>query len=95
MPRPLPPFAARFTASVARALDFADAAEQVRLALKSGVKLVVSSDSHSQAEVQTNLLFAVATARKGWARKGDVLNTLPPDAFVRSLRDLRRGSALA
>ncbi|MGQ0507912.1 MAG: DNA polymerase/3'-5' exonuclease PolX [Myxococcaceae bacterium] len=70
-------------------------AEQVRQALKAGVKLVVSSDSHSREEVRTNLMFAVATARKGWARKGDVLNTLPPDAFVRSLKELRGGASLA
>ncbi len=65
-------------------------AEQVRAALARGVKLVVSSDSHAPAEVGGNLLYAVATARKGWARRGDVLNTLGADAFAQTLRERRR-----
>ncbi len=65
-------------------------AEQVRMALARGVKLVVSSDSHAPSEVGTNLLYAVATARKGWARRMDVLNTLDPDAFTQTLREARR-----
>jgi len=33
-----------------------------------------------------NLAYAVTTARRGWARRQDVLNTLPAQAFIRALR---------
>lgn len=62
--------------------------EHVRLALRRGVKLVVSCDAHKAADVG-NLAFAVATARRGWARRGDILNALPADSFVDTLRKLR------
>jgi DNA polymerase (family 10) len=64
-------------------------AEYVRLALQRGVKLVVSADSHSISEL-THLAYAVGTARKGWARKADVLNTLPAVEFTTALRNMRR-----
>jgi len=48
----------------------------VREAVKSGVKLVISSDSH--AVLQMNLMeFGVSVARRGWAEKKDIINTLP------------------
>lgn len=64
-------------------------AEHVRLALKRGIKLVVSTDAHKVADLN-NLRYAVATARKGWARKRDVLNALPADRFTATLRAMRR-----
>lgn len=64
-------------------------AEHVRMALKRGVKLVVSTDAHSIAELG-HLKYSVGTARKGWARKQDVLNTLPAEQFVPALKGLRR-----
>ncbi|NVJ03818.1 DNA polymerase/3'-5' exonuclease PolX [Myxococcus sp. AM001] len=63
-------------------------AEYVRQAVKRGVRLVVSCDAHQKEDLK-NLAFAVATARRGWARKGDVLNTLPADRFVTALRERR------
>ncbi|QVW71866.1 DNA polymerase/3'-5' exonuclease PolX [Myxococcus xanthus] len=63
-------------------------AEYVRQAVKRGVRLVVSCDAHQKEDLR-NLAFAVATARRGWARKGDVLNTLPTDRFVTALRERR------
>ena len=64
-------------------------AEHVRMALQRGVKLVVSTDAHSVRELG-HLRYAVGTARKGWARQSDVLNTLPADRFVSELRQRRR-----
>jgi len=64
-------------------------AEHVRMALQRGVKLVVSTDAHSVRELG-HLRYAVGTARKGWARQRDVLNTLPADGFVSELRHRRR-----
>jgi len=62
--------------------------EHVRQAVQRGVKLVVSADAHKVADLG-NLAFAVATARRGWARKGDILNTLPAEGFVETLRTRR------
>ena len=66
-------------------------AEHVRKAVGRGVALVVSADSHSTREID-HLGYAVSTARKGWARRGDILNTLEAGDFSASLRRLR-GSA--
>ncbi len=63
-------------------------AEHVRLALQRGLKLVLSTDAHSVQELE-NIRYSVATARKGWARRPDVLNTLPADAFARALKTAR------
>lgn len=59
-------------------------AEHVRMALQRGVKLTVSADSHSTREIK-NMAYAVDVARKGWATRADVLNTLEPDEFVKAL----------
>lgn len=53
-------------------LDIRD--EYVRLAIKAGVKLVVDSDAHSPSNFNF-LEYGIATARRGWATKADVLNT--------------------
>ncbi len=62
------------------------ASEHVRLALQRGLRLTVSTDAHSTDELRTHLPFAIAAARRGWARRGDVLNTLPVEDFRRALR---------
>ncbi|MGZ4192648.1 MAG: PHP domain-containing protein [Solirubrobacteraceae bacterium] len=46
----------------------------VRDALGAGVSIVCSTDAHSTAGL-SNMSFAVATARRGWATAADVLNT--------------------
>jgi DNA polymerase (family 10) len=46
-----------------------------RMAIEAGVKLVVGTDAHSTAGLGL-MGFGVATAGRGWATKGDVLNTL-------------------
>ena len=61
-------------------------AEHVRLALQRKLKLVVSTDAHSVTELHDNLHYAVGTARKGWARKGDVLNARSVKDFKAALR---------
>jgi DNA polymerase (family 10) len=63
----------------------------VRIALERGAKLVASADAHSLDDLN-NLRFAAGTARKGWARKGDVLNTLPANEFVATLKSLRQSA---
>jgi len=53
-------------------LDLCDV--HVRRALELGVKLAISSDTHDVNSFDV-LPFGVATARRGWARPGDVINT--------------------
>lgn len=65
--------------------------DHVRLALSLGVKLVCSTDSHSIRELD-HVRYSVGTARRGGARKQDVLNTLDADGFVRALRQLKKGT---
>ena len=48
----------------------------VREAVKSGVKLVVNSDSHSVEEMGL-MVYGVSVARRGWAEAKDIINTLP------------------
>ncbi|HLY49249.1 MAG TPA: PHP domain-containing protein [Solirubrobacteraceae bacterium] len=55
--------------------------EHVREALRAGVSLVCSTDAHSERGLG-NMIFSVATARRGWATAADVLNTRPLDALL-------------
>jgi DNA polymerase (family 10) len=50
-------------------------------ARRRGLKFVISADAHSTAELGY-LHWGVAMARRGGLRRGDVLNTLPADAFA-------------
>lgn len=57
----------------------------VKEAVKKGVKLVISSDAHARKEMEV-MRFGVAVARRGWAERGDILNTLGYNELVRWLR---------
>jgi DNA polymerase (family 10) len=46
-----------------------------KLCVEAGVKLVISTDTHS-VEGFALMSYGVATAARGWAKKADVLNTL-------------------
>ncbi len=61
-------------------------AAHVRAALAAGCQLVASVDAHDTGALD-NVLYAATTARKGGARRSDVLNTLGTEAFVRTLRE--------
>ena len=54
----------------------------VRLAVESGVPIVVSTDAHSTKGLR-NMSLAVATARRGWSTAADVLNTRPLAELLR------------
>ncbi|HVP68554.1 MAG TPA: DNA polymerase/3'-5' exonuclease PolX [Anaeromyxobacteraceae bacterium] len=57
----------------------------LRMARERGIPLVVTTDAHSLAGLR-NLRFAVMTARRGWARRGEVLNALPVEKFAAAVR---------
>jgi len=48
----------------------------IRKALQHGVKLIIGTDSHSITQLW-HMTLGIGTARRGWARREDVLNTLP------------------
>ena len=54
----------------------------VRAAVKAGVKLVISTDAHNTDQLHF-IKLGIGTARRGWAKKEDVINT-------RSLKDMVR-----
>lgn len=56
----------------------------VREAVKMGVKMVISTDAHQISEMEM-MPYGVAVARRGWAEKGDILNTLPYNQFIQWL----------
>jgi DNA polymerase (family 10) len=50
-----------------------------------GIPVVLSVDAHSVKDLGS-LRWAVATARRGWVRRGDVLNARPAEAFRAAVR---------
>lgn len=55
----------------------------VRAAVKAGVKLVISTDAHNTDQLHF-IKLGIGTARRGWAKKNDIINT-------RRLKDMMRG----
>ncbi|HEU5360618.1 MAG TPA: DNA polymerase/3'-5' exonuclease PolX, partial [Candidatus Deferrimicrobiaceae bacterium] len=64
-------------------LDLSDF--HVRMAKSYGIPLVISTDTHVDAEFDY-MEYGVAVARRGWAGPGDVLNTLPWKTLLKRLR---------
>ncbi len=64
-------------------LDLKD--EQVRKAVEAGVKLAIDTDAHARGHFAL-LPYGIAQARRGWARPRDVVNTLPVEKFLASLK---------
>jgi DNA polymerase (family 10) len=66
-------------------LDLCD--RHVKLARDRGMKIVISTDAHHPEHLKL-MRYGVMTARRGWLENHDVLNTLPPDKLLNSLRAL-------
>ncbi|MGC1998682.1 MAG: DNA polymerase/3'-5' exonuclease PolX [Candidatus Acidiferrales bacterium] len=64
-------------------LDLKDV--HLRMAKERGVKIVISTDSHSAGNLKF-MKYGVITARRAWIEKGEVVNTLPTAEFLGSLR---------
>ena len=71
-------------------LDLSDV--NARFAREHGVKLVISSDAHSAAALALTR-WGVVLARRAWASKHDILNTLPFEEFRGALRRNRAHAA--
>lgn len=57
----------------------------LRMCKERGVKVVISTDSHTTAHLSF-IRYGVTMARRGWLEKKDVINTLPTTEFLASLR---------
>lgn len=64
-------------------LDLKDV--HLRMARDRGVRIVISTDSHTTANLRY-MKYGVETARRGWIEKNEVINTLPLDQFLGALR---------
>jgi DNA polymerase (family 10) len=64
-------------------LDLRDV--HIRRAKELGVQLVINTDAHDCDHLR-RITYGVATARRGWAEPGEVLNTLPLAELRRRLR---------
>jgi len=67
-------------------LDLKDA--HARLAREKGVRMVIDTDAHSVSQLDF-IRYGVFTARRAGLTKDDVLNTLPHERFLESLRKSR------
>jgi DNA polymerase (family 10) len=54
----------------------------IRAAQRRGISFIVSTDAHSIGGLR-NLPYGVAMARRGWLARGQVLNTLETEEFIR------------
>ncbi len=57
----------------------------LRMCKDRGVKVVISTDSHSTGNLSF-IQYGVTMARRGWLEKHDVINTLPTAQFLEKLR---------
>jgi DNA polymerase (family 10) len=65
-------------------LDLKD--EYVRKAVAARVPLVIDSDAHAVAHLRFPDDYGISVARRGWATKKDVINTLPVEKFLARLK---------
>jgi DNA polymerase (family 10) len=59
-----------------------------RRAIQMGILLSIDTDAHSESDLDL-LHFGVATARRGWVRPQDVINTWQPEQLVHWLKTRR------
>lgn len=58
----------------------------VREAVKKDIKIVIDTDSHAIWQMDL-MKFGVSVARRGWAEKKNILNTLPYNELISWIRD--------
>lgn len=64
-------------------LDLKD--EYIRKAVEAGVKLAIDTDAHSKNSFHY-LEFGIGQARRGWAKKSDIINTRPWPEMLKLLK---------
>jgi DNA polymerase (family 10) len=61
-------------------LDLND--QNIRRAKETGVKMIINTDSHHKDQLRF-MELGIAQARRGWAEKGDIINTQPLDKLLK------------
>ncbi|MBI4162048.1 MAG: DNA polymerase/3'-5' exonuclease PolX [Candidatus Aenigmarchaeota archaeon] len=56
----------------------------VRSAVEAGVKLSIGTDAHAAPQLDF-INLGVGTARRGWAKKSDIINTMPLEKMMKFL----------
>jgi len=56
----------------------------IKEALDYGVKLIINTDSHAIAQLN-NMKYGIDVARRGWATKENIVNTLPLEEFKKHI----------
>jgi DNA polymerase (family 10) len=64
-------------------LDLCD--RDLRLAKELGCKIVISTDAH-ETRIVGKFGYGIRQLRRAWLKREDVLNTLPAEQFLASLR---------
>jgi DNA polymerase (family 10) len=64
-------------------LDLKDV--HIKTALEAGARLVISTDAHNKQQLHY-LKYGIAQARRGWAEPENIVNTLPLQSFLKSLK---------
>lgn len=60
-------------------------AENVRRAIELGCRTIINTDAHNAQHLQF-IRLGIATARRGWVEKKDVVNTLPLKKMLKQLK---------
>ena len=64
-------------------LDLKD--EYIRKAVEAGVKLAIDSDAHAIGHLQF-VKYGIAQARRGWAKRSDVINAWPLEKMKKMIK---------
>ena len=57
----------------------------IRRAKEEGVKMIINTDAHKK-EQMLFMEYGVAQARRGWAEKQDIINTLSAEELLKNLK---------
>ncbi|MFH1841237.1 MAG: DNA polymerase III, partial [Candidatus Nealsonbacteria bacterium] len=60
----------------------------IRRAKNEGIKMIINTDSH-QKEQLALIEYGISQARRGWAEKQDVINTLPVKELLKYFKATR------
>jgi len=67
-------------------LDLKD--EHVRMAVDKGVNIIISTDAHHTDQLK-QMRYGISTARRGWAEKENVINTLSQNNLLKWLNTFK------
>jgi len=70
-------------------LDLSD--KNIKMAKEAGVKMVINTDSHQKDQLRF-IEYGIAQARRGWAEKKDIINTLSLEEMLKSLKRNKKSS---